>query len=672
MIDSLACALVRLTSSFLCWLSPTHSVWLGQKIGLFAFWISTKRRQIGERNLRAAFDGQEITSDTRRIIRQCFTNLGSSAVEFMRLPALDKSYMEKHISIEGYERFQEVHALGKSVIWITAHYGNWELSSIVTALKGDPIVALARFQNNLPKLYALLVSYRESKGATVVHKGGAMRKLLLALEQGRSVGIVADQASRQGIFVDFFGRQALFATGAFNLAYDKQAVLLPAFIHRVQGPYHRIKVEEPIELSRILPKPEAIRKGVEQFSAILARHIKDDPSQWLWMHKRWKHTPARRLLVLSDGKAGHLKQSLALVEALKERLKEQKKDVLHQIVEIRYRNRFCRSLVSLWSGWMPFSWGRTVLLSRTLQPQSAKMLLSHYADGIISCGSQTAPVNVLWAAENNAKSVVIMNPAPVPLSRFDLVIVPKHDSLPRRANVVEIAGALSCIRDKDLLEASRKLTTHPRFRVPRTSDSKRNPSMVSEKMQASPTLAPVSTVISVFIGGDTPDYCVSESFVNVLIEQVQRVCERLGGYYLITTSRRTPVSIERMLQERVEREARCGLLIIASRDPWEGAMEGMLGLSALSVVTGESISMVSEACASERQVVVVEPPSRSLRVVGSTKQHRFLLNLVSDGFIRLHPLPELSHAITQALTNPRQIRRWDSFTQAQEAVARLF
>src|SRR3989338_2903493 len=318
MLDWLACLLVRVVGGALCRLPPAAAVWVGERLGDLASWLQPKRTQAGLMNLRAAFDGALPPEEAGRLIRRCYRQLGAGLMELLRLPVMDRAYVDRYISVEGRRHFEQAMAGGRPVILLTGHYGNWELSSIAAALHGYPIVALARAQQKLPKLYRLLVSYRESKGCTIVHKGGAMKRLIAALDTRRLVGIVGDQASRQGLLVDFFGRPALFATGPFALAHSKDALILPAFMHRVRGPFHRLVIEPPISLRRELPEAEAVRQGISEFAAVLTRHILEDPAQWLWMHKRWKHTPARRALVLSDGKLGHLKQSLAVVEALRD------------------------------------------------------------------------------------------------------------------------------------------------------------------------------------------------------------------------------------------------------------------------------------------------------------------------------------------------------------------
>ena len=651
MLDWLAWAFVKLISALLCRVPAGAAVWIGERLGEAAMRLQPKRARIGLLNLRAAFDGALSPSEARRIIRRCYRQLGASFVELLRLPVIDRAYIERYVAIEGRARFEAAAASTRPVILLTGHYGNWELSSITAALTGYPIMALARAQEKFPRLYRLLVSFRESKGCRIIHKGGAMKRLIMALDERQLVGIVGDQASRQGIFVDFFGRPALFATGPFELARAKEALILPAFIHRVRGPFHRVVVEPPLQLPRTGSREAAVRAGVEQFAELLGRHIREAPWQWLWMHKRWKHTTARRILVLSDGKAGHLKQSLAVVDALRERHPA----LTHAVVEVRYRSPSARLACLLWS-WAASGVGAVPCLAWTLSPESARALVSRHADLVVSCGSSLAPVTLLWAAENRAKSAVIMNPAPLPLRRFTLVIAPRHDALPARTNVVAVFGALASPLREDPQRAAQWLRAHPRFQPapPGSSGpSHRHP------------------VTAVFIGGDTPHHELGASFAEGLITQVQAACEAADGWYLVTTSRRTSAAVERRLAERFGRDARCRLLLLAGRDALNGTMEGMLGSADVAVVTGESISMVSEACASGRRVIVVEPPLRPDGRGRLGKHARFLQELEQGGYIVPAQAADVGSAIERALTDRTTPKRLDNLAAVRDALETL-
>ncbi len=649
MLDSLACALVKAVAWLCLRLPPGAAVWLGERFGTLGAWVAPRRVRIGVLNLLAAFDGKMDASEARRVIARCFRHMGAGIAELLRLPAVDAVYVDRYVVIHGQRHVDEALATGRPIIFLTGHYGNWELASIVAALKGHPVVALASTQKHFPKLYRLLISYRESKGCTVIHKGVGMRRLVEALGSGRPIGIVGDQASRQGIPVDFFGRPAFFATGPFALAYAKRAVILPAFMRRVRGPRHEFTFEEPIDLDRHAHEDEAVREGIRTFAGVLERRVREDPAQWLWMHKRWKRTPARRVLVLSDGKAGHLKQSLAVVEALRERCPV----LAHTVATIRYRHRVTRLLATVWAMLAPRGAGAVACVRMALSGPSAREVLSRYADLIVSCGSSTAPVNLLWAGMNGAKSIVIMNPAPLPTSRFALVIAPKHDGLPARRNIVEVNGALSRVETDGCDQARARLTAHPKFR--RGAELERH----------------TGPVIAVLIGGDTTDYALTAPFAQHLLLQVAAACDELNGVFLVTTSRRTPPETERAIAERAGRHPRCRLLLLASLDSLDGTMERMLGAAHVAIVTGESVSMVSEACASGRHVIAVEPPLCRPQGRPPAKQRRFLAHLAAEGYLRVNQVPEVAMAIRRILAEQRPIKRLDDSIMIRTAVAQL-
>ena len=648
MIDWLLYWVVKCLGWALCRIPPHAAVAVGMILGHVACWCRPRRAAIGQLNLKAAFGDHLSPAQRRRLIERMFRHLGAGIVEMLRLPAMDAAYVRRFIRMDGLDHLERAMASGRPVVFMTGHFGNWEMCSIIMAFLGHPIVALARAQERFPRLYRFLVSARESKGCRIAHKGSAMRQLIRALSRGEPVGIVGDQASRQGVAVEFFGRPALFATGPYALAYRSRAMILPTFLSRVRGPYQHLVFEPPFDCPPERSSEEAVAVGVERFAAILASHIERDPAQWLWVHKRWKHTPARHVLIVSDGKSGHVKQSLTVARALKER----STDVREQVIEVRYRNRVARALCLLWAWGIPAGMGGRWCLRWTLTSACFARLVNAYADIVISCGAATAPVNLLTSAENRAKSVVIMNPAPLPLRRFSLALVPSHDRVARRPSLVRIPGALTAVNEEELALAGERLSRHPQFR----GDAARNGDRA---------------VVSVLLGGDTREYELTTAFVDGLIQQVLQACDAVDGVCLVTSSRRTPPDVERLLQQRLDRHPRCRLVLLASRDQLNGTAEGMLGLARVVVVTGESISMVTEACASGRHVLVVDPPLRKAGWGRVTKPQRYVRQLARDGYAKPLFLRELNHAIQRAVAQPRATPRLDVYAAVRDAVARL-
>jgi len=666
MIDWFACALVKVFGGLACRLPPSVCVRIGEVLGELAMFFQPRRVRIGLLNLKAAFGeprpglppwaGQAGLSpkEARRIIRGIFRNMGAGVMEMLYLSAIDNAYLDRYVELVGREHFNAALASGRPVVMLTAHFGNWELTSIITALEGHPIVALARAQQGFPRLYKLLVSYRESKGCYIVHKGKGMRRLVQAIRRGDLTGVVGDQASRQGVAVEFFGRSALFATGPFELARSHGALIVPGFIHRLRGPFHRGFLEPVIDLAQAQGTAEdIIRSGIERFAALLTRHIEQSPEQWLWMHKRWKHTTARRVLVLSDGKLGHVKQSLAVVKAMQEL---QNFDVREQVVEVAYRNRLGRILATAWAWLVPGGLGKWPVLRLALTSVCYQRLARAYADVVVSCGASTAPVNALLSRELRAKSVVLMNPAPIPLSRFSLAFVPAHDQVRPAPNIVQTYGALTGIANGQLTEARDNLQLHPKWKPPPTSDSAKGR---------------MAGLVAVFLGGDNPEYRVTAEFTDVILQQVLAACEAVDGACLVTTSRRTPAAVEQRLADRLASHPRCRFLLLAGRDPLDGTLEGMLGWADAVVVTGESISMVSEACASGRPVIVVEPPVRPGSSHRLTKPQRYLETLVREGYVHRHPPHEIGQVLQRVLTERPAVRRLDTYETVRDAVKRV-
>src|SRR3989338_6852339 len=240
MIDSLACFAVKLTGGLVCLLPATAAYWLGRRLGDIARLAKPSRAHIAYVNLAFAFGNRYTPREHLAIVRRSFRNLGEGLIEMLRLPLMDAAYVDRYIHVEGMAHLDEALALGRCIIFLTCHLGNWELSSIVAALKGYPIMALAREQK-YPKLNRLLNSYREAKGCRIVPKGMSLRAMVRALHQNQIIGIVADQdAGRTGVLLELFGRPASTAPGPVAMALRTGATVLPVFITRLRGPHHRI------------------------------------------------------------------------------------------------------------------------------------------------------------------------------------------------------------------------------------------------------------------------------------------------------------------------------------------------------------------------------------------------------------------------------------------------
>ena len=558
---------------------------LARAVGGFIFFIN-KRKKIAYANLRAAFAAEKTRSEMWTIALRSMQNLAMSGIELLRFPDMDEAYIKKNIRILGVEKIDEKLKDGKGAIFLTAHFGCWELLNIASNLVGYPMVALARTQKH-PRSDEYLNSLRVSKGNQIIHKGMAIREILKALKAGKIVGMLSDQdGGRNGTFVRFFNRFSSSPSGVATFALRTHAPIFPVFIFREGIAEHRVEVGDALIRPDESSSPEEAERDImQQFALVLESKIRRAPDQWLWAHRRWKSTPDRSILILSDGKQGHLNQSLAVLEGIRE--ERAAKGVTPEctrskIVEVRFKSaaakNFLNSIGHLFRGHIPF---KSRIMRAVLEPGTYDALIKSYADIVVSCGSSLAGISLLLKAENQAKSVVVMKP-PFGASQFDAVLVPRHDKMKPGKNIFITETALSQINLKMLQTESKKLSQDLNLR----NGNKK---------------------IGLLVGGDTDGMKFSKALLEKLLEELKRYSDETDSYVLATSSRRTPAWADALVKQSLKGSKRCPLLVIANEENRLGVVPGILGLSDALVVSGESMSMVSEAIASGKPVIVFMP-----------------------------------------------------------------
>ena len=250
-------------------------------------------RTIARRNLELAFP--EAPAQMReQILRGAFRNIGRVLLALARSPRFDAGNIAEWIAYDGFEHFERAKKAGKGVLFLTAHLGNWELSSAAHALYGNPMFVMVRPLDN-PLLDRLVQRRRGLHGNRVIAKNDASRDILRALRANEAVGILADQnaAGDDGVFVDFFGVQASATRGLAQLALRTGAAIIPgfAFWNESAGRYV-LKFYAPIELDQSSDRERGVLETTQRCQTAIEQAIRERPEQWLWMHRRWKRRPS--------------------------------------------------------------------------------------------------------------------------------------------------------------------------------------------------------------------------------------------------------------------------------------------------------------------------------------------------------------------------------------------
>jgi KDO2-lipid IV(A) lauroyltransferase len=249
-------------------------------------------RRIADRNLDLALP--ELTPDQRgKVVRGAYQNLGRVVLALARLPRLTSANISQWIDYEGFEHYQQAIARGRGVIFLTAHLGNWELSSAAHALFGNPMHVMVRPLDN-PYLDRLVERRRSLFGNRTIRKQHAAREVLRALRANQPVGILADQnaAGDDGVFVDFFGRAASATVGVAQFAARSGAAVIPGFAFwNDRSKRYVLKFYAPLDLSDSGDRKTDALENTARFQAAIERAVREHPEQWLWIHRRWKRRP---------------------------------------------------------------------------------------------------------------------------------------------------------------------------------------------------------------------------------------------------------------------------------------------------------------------------------------------------------------------------------------------
>ena len=263
---------------------------IGSALGLLVYVVDVPHRRIANQNLAVAFPGRS-ARERRRIARGAFKHFGRLLFELLKFSTLTNAQIMERVEFEGAERTRAAYALGKGVLFITGHFGSWELHSLAHALEFEPIGVLARALDN-PLLNDLLERIRERTGNSVIYRRGTVRRVMRALEARHGVAILIDQhiMSRDAIYVEFFSRPAATTSLVAALALRTGAPIVPVFALPLPAGRYKLIYEHPVEPPPA-DAPDAIHDFTQRCTDVLEMYVRRNPEQWLWMHRRWRELP---------------------------------------------------------------------------------------------------------------------------------------------------------------------------------------------------------------------------------------------------------------------------------------------------------------------------------------------------------------------------------------------
>ena len=254
-----------------------------------AFKFNKKHKHIAKVNLDLAYENTILDEEKNIIIYESYKSLLFNMYEFIENQSISKEKLLSKAKIENEEIILNAIKADRKIIFVTAHYGGWELAIPYIALKYGTLAVVNRKMDN-PLLNELYIEARDRNNIVMLEKKVAAKGMIKAFKQKQNVAVAIDQHMRKGVEIEFFDKKVTVTDATARLAIKFEALIIPVFAEMNDFRDYTIKVYEAIDPLKVEFKSEDKIKELTQLqSNIIEKQIKEFPSLWFWQHKKWKN-----------------------------------------------------------------------------------------------------------------------------------------------------------------------------------------------------------------------------------------------------------------------------------------------------------------------------------------------------------------------------------------------
>ena len=278
------------TLKFLIFILPSSLRNMLAKFLAFAFMkLKKKRFHVVMTNLNLAFGETKSKEEKLEIAKKCYYNFAKYlGINFILNQNTTRQKILKQVVFKNEHFLLDAMKSGRPIIVTTAHFGQWEIFGLAVAAHFGPSSVLGRKLDS-SVMDKILRANRSQFDVELIDKDGGAKDILKALKARRIVGILVDQntAPKEGIKVQFFGKDVLHTPAASVLAQKTNALIINAFIYQKGENLNEICFEEPIDIS-MFDKEDAVQKVTQMQCSACEEMVRARPEEYFWFHQRFK------------------------------------------------------------------------------------------------------------------------------------------------------------------------------------------------------------------------------------------------------------------------------------------------------------------------------------------------------------------------------------------------
>ncbi|MBD3316496.1 MAG: hypothetical protein GF344_11975 [Chitinivibrionales bacterium] len=261
-------------------------------LGCLLFLLPTPDRRRTIEHLRLVLGESTETPSPRRMAARVYRELGRNLYDAFYLSRCDQRDFDRLVRHDDLGAFREAYERGGGVLVITAHFGCFEMLLHFFARKGFSSFAIGRRAFD-PRVDRLITELRSGPNIEYLDRSGSGRKIVRLLRRGKAMGVLVDQDTPHvdGVFARFLGRLAYTPSAPVQIAM-RQGV--PAFVvvtARQRDDTHYVRLLGPVKMEDTGDPERDLVFNVDHVNDLIGEAILRDPAQWVWMHRRWRHSP---------------------------------------------------------------------------------------------------------------------------------------------------------------------------------------------------------------------------------------------------------------------------------------------------------------------------------------------------------------------------------------------
>jgi lauroyl/myristoyl acyltransferase len=276
------------------WLLPRLSrraiLFLSDVVGSVAYAADYRGRTTAHENLRVAFARERITPDqVRRIAQASYRTFARTFIDLFCSLKLTRETCTDRVRIRWEDPETEAAARERGALWVTAHFGNFEMVSLAMGFRGFSWGVVAQEYKN-PVITDVFTKLREGSGHHIIMREGAMVRVMKEIKRGGHIGLLSDLTippNKTAAVIECFGLKTCVTTLHTNLALRTGVPVIQGVCLGLPDGTYRVMARRHLEAAAYSSSREMAQDVWQWFE----QRIRETPEAWMWMYKHWRYLP---------------------------------------------------------------------------------------------------------------------------------------------------------------------------------------------------------------------------------------------------------------------------------------------------------------------------------------------------------------------------------------------